>query len=86
LHLYGKADFKMKPKKFALVIIVISFMLLGSSFLTGCVSVPIPPAGDKVGELGHIKISLKFQYISATQPDIDWFNPLIPQPKLYKDK
>ena len=49
-------------------------------------SVPIPPAGDKVGELGYIKISLKFQYLPATQPDIDWFNPLIPQPKLYKDK
>jgi hypothetical protein len=76
----------MKPKKIALVIIVMSFMLFGAAFLTGCVSVPIPPTGDKAGDLGYIKISLKFQYLPKTQPDINWFNPIIPQPKLYKDK
>lgn len=54
--------------------------------IAGCVSVPIPPTGDHMGEYGSIKISLKFQYIPAVQPNLDWFNPVIPQPKLYKDK
>jgi len=76
----------MKPKQIAVAMIVASFMLLGLVFLTGCVSVPIPPTGNKIGELGYIKISLKFQYLPAVQPDINWFNPILPQPKLYKDK
>ena len=54
--------------------------------IAGCVSVPIPPTGDHMGEYGNIKISLKFQYIPAVQPNLDWFNPVVPQPKLYKDK
>ena len=54
--------------------------------IAGCVSVPIPPTGDHIGEYGSIKISLKFQYIPAVQPNLDWFNPVVPQPKLYKDK
>ena len=54
--------------------------------IAGCVSVPIPPTGDHMGEYGSIKISLKFQYIPAVQPNLDWFNPVVPQPKLYKDK
>jgi len=54
--------------------------------IAGCVSVPIPPTGDRMGEYGNIKISLKFQYIPAVQPNLDWFNPVVPQPKLYKDK
>ena len=58
-------------------------VLLG---IAGCVSVPIPPTGDHIGEYGNIKISLKFQYIPAVQPNLDWFNPVVPQPKLYKDK
>ena len=63
-------------------------LLLLSTLLViaGCVSVPIPPAGDHVGELGYVKISLKFQYLPAVQPNLDWFNPVVPQPKLYKDK
>jgi hypothetical protein len=54
--------------------------------VSGCVSVPIPPAGDHVGELGYVKISLKFQYLPTEPPNLDWFNPIVPQPKLYKDK
>lgn len=76
----------MKPQKIALGMILLAFACLAMAFLTGCVSVPIPPTGDKAGDLGYIKISLKFQYLPKTQPDINWFNPIIPQPKLYKDK
>ena len=52
--------------------------------MIGCVSIPIPPAGKNIGELGKIKISLQVKYI-PTQ-NIDWFDPIIPQPKLYNDK
>lgn len=62
---------------------LLSFLLLVAG---GCVSVPIPPTGDHVGELGYVKVSLKFQYLPSEQPNLDWFNPIIPQPKLYKDK
>ena len=61
-------------------------LLLYILVVAGCVSVPIPPAGDRVGELGYVKVSLKFQYLPAEQPNFDWFNPIVPQPKLYKDK
>ena len=63
-----------------------NLLLILVLLVTGCVSVPIPPAGDHVGELGNVKISLKFQYFPAEPPNLDWFNPIVPQPKLYKDK
>jgi len=61
-------------------------LLLACFLPFGCVSVPIPPTGDRIGEYGNVKISLKFQYIPAEPVNMDWFNPVIPQPKLYKDK
>jgi starvation-inducible outer membrane lipoprotein len=53
--------------------------------LTSCVSVPIPPVGDKIGEYGKVQISVNVKYLPP-ENQIDWFNPIIPQPKLYKDK
>jgi len=53
--------------------------------IVGCISVPIPPVGDKIGDYGKIQISLAVKYIQP-EKEIDWFNPIIPQPKLYKDK
>ena len=53
--------------------------------LTSCVSVPIPPIGDKIGEYGKVQISVNVKYLPP-EKQIDWFNPIIPQPKLYKDK
>ena len=53
--------------------------------IAGCVSIPIPPTGKNVGDLGKIQISLQVKYFPVEQK-IDWFNPIIPQPKLYKDK
>ena len=58
------------------------FLIVGA----GCVSVPIPPTGDNMGKYGNVKISLKFQYLPAEPVNMEWFNPIIPQPKLYKDK
>jgi hypothetical protein len=63
------------------ILLLILLLLIG-----GCVSVPIPPSGDNAGKYGHIKLSVKIQYLPATEPEIDWFNPIIPQPKLLKDK
>ena len=53
--------------------------------LSGCISVPIPPTGDHMGGYGRIEVGLKFKYFP---PDtrLDWFNPVVPQPKLYKEK
>jgi hypothetical protein len=53
--------------------------------LTSCVSVPIPPVGDNMGQYGKVQISVNVKYLPPEQ-QIDWFNPIIPQPKLYKDK
>jgi hypothetical protein len=36
LHLHGKTDIKMKPKKIVVAMIVTSFIMLGMAFLTGC--------------------------------------------------
>jgi hypothetical protein len=47
--------------------------------------VPIPPVGDKIGEYGKVQISVNVKYLPP-EKQIDWFNPIIPQPKLYKDK
>jgi len=52
--------------------------------LTSCISIPIPPSGDKMGDYGRVEIVIKIRYIPNYQ--LDWFNPIIPQPKLYKDK
>ena len=62
--------------------IILTFIV--SALLTSCVSIPIPPSGDKMGDYGRVQISLKIRYIP--NDPIDWFNPIIPEPKLYKDK
>jgi len=62
-----------------------TLMLLVCLALTSCVSVPIPPVGDKMGQYGKVQISVNVKYLPP-EKQIDWFNPIIPQPKLYKDK
>jgi hypothetical protein len=46
---------------------------LAAVLLSGCVTVPIPPFGDRIGELGDLKISLSVQYLprfsSEQKPD-----------------
>jgi hypothetical protein len=53
-------------------------------FSTGCISIPIPPTGDRMGDFGRIQLSVSIKYFP--QQKLDWFNPIIPQPKLYKEK
>ncbi len=63
-------------------------------FLSGCVTVPIPPIGDRVGELGNLKLSLKVAYEPKSSPErppsdsmqFAWEQFGLTKPKLLKDK
>lgn len=60
----------------------------------GCVSVPVPPFGDRVGELGTLKLSVKAEYLPKSSPEREpddsmhyaWKQFGLAQPKLLKDK
>ena len=57
----------MKPRRIAAAMIVFAFLAL--AFLTSCVSVPVPPFGDRQGELGNLQVSLSVKYIPLTNPE-----------------
>lgn len=73
----------MKP------LLLIPLLLIG-----GCVSVPIPPFGDRVGDLGTLKLSVKVDYLPKSSPEREpddsvhyaWKQFGLAQPKLLKDK
>lgn len=62
--------------------------------LSSCVTVPIPPFGDRVGDMGSVKFSLKVEYLpklsperTVTSPELyAWEKFLQSKPKLLKDK
>ena len=45
---------------------VVAFACLAMAFLTSCVSVPIPPFGDRVGDLGKLDVKLDVRYVPAS--------------------
>ena len=51
--------------------------LLPLLLLTGCVSVPLPPSGEKMGRLGRVEVGIRY----FPPVNIDWFNPQIPSLK-----
>jgi len=63
-------------------------------FLSGCVTVPVPPFGDRVGEMGNLKLSVKVAYEPKSSPErppsdsmqYAWKQFGSTQPKLLKDK
>ena len=57
----------MKPRRIAAAMIVFAFLAL--AFLTSCVSVPVPPFGERVGEMGSLQFSLGVKYLPATEPE-----------------
>ena len=57
----------MKPRRIAAGLIVVAFVAL--AFLTSCVNVPIPPFGDRIGELGNLQLALSAKYIPNTPPE-----------------
>jgi len=60
----------MNEKFIALLILVATFVAI-AVFLSGCVSVPIPPVGKDAGQLG--KIELKLIYTPNVSGTIDYF-------------
>ena len=59
----------MRPRRIALLMVLLSFVFLGMAFLTSCVNVPIPPFGDRIGELGNLQLALSAKYIPHTPPE-----------------
>ena len=49
----------MNPKFIALAILI-AFAIAIATFLTGCVSFPIPPVGDDAGKLGRLELKLVY--------------------------
>ena len=53
----------MNPKQVAAVLMILGWLFLALAFLTSCVSVPMPPFGDRIGEAGtlHLRTSIRFE-------------------------
>lgn len=45
-------------------------LLIPVLLIAGCVSVPIPPFGDHLGEMGTLKVSLKVDYLPKQNQQI----------------
>ena len=82
----------MNARRIALLLILLSFAFLGMAFLTSCVNVPIPPFGNRIGELGNLQLSLGVKYIPNTPPESPADNGIafawqkFGEAKLLKDK
>ncbi len=82
----------MNARRIALALILLSFVFLGMAFLTSCVSVPIPPFGQHIGELGNLQLALSAKYIPNTPPETPGDNGMafawskFGEAKLLKDK
>ena len=59
----------MRPRRIALLLVLLSFVFLGMAFLTSCVNVPIPPFGQHIGELGNLQLALSAKYIPNVPPE-----------------
>jgi hypothetical protein len=59
----------MRPRRIALMLVLLSFAFLGMAFLTSCVNVPIPPFGERIGELGNLQLALSAKYIPNVPPE-----------------
>jgi hypothetical protein len=60
----------MTPGRIAAGMIMLGWIFLALAFLTSCVSVPIPPFGDRVGEMGNLQLSVSVKYLPAQNPDL----------------
>jgi hypothetical protein len=82
----------MNARRIALALILLSFVFLGMAFLTSCVNVPIPPFGDRIGELGNLQLALSAKYIPNAPPETTGNNGMAfawskyGEAKLLKDK
>jgi hypothetical protein len=82
----------MTPRRIAAGLIIVAFACLALAFLTSCVSVPVPPFGDRRGELGNLQVSVSVKYMPLTNPDLPGDQNLNPawskfgEAKYLKDK
>jgi hypothetical protein len=60
----------MTPGRIAAGMIMLGWIFLALAFLTSCVSVPIPPFGDRRGELGNLQVAVSVKYLPVTNPDL----------------
>jgi hypothetical protein len=50
----------VKPKTAASLLICVVLAIIITLFLTSCVSIPVPPAGENSGKLGRLELKLVF--------------------------
>ncbi len=60
----------MNPKQVAATLMIIGWLCLAMAFLSSCVSIPVPPFGDRQGELGNLQVSVSVKYMPVTNPDL----------------
>lgn len=60
----------MTPGRIAAAMVMLGWIFLALAFLTSCVSIPVPPFGDRVGEMGNLQLSVSVKYMPLTNPDL----------------
>ncbi len=60
----------MSARRIAAGMILFAFACLALAFLSSCVSVPVPPFGDRRGELGNLQVAVSVKYLPVTNPDL----------------
>lgn len=61
---------------------------------SSCITIPIPPFGEHIGQLGSVKVNVSYSYIPNSPPEQEptdsmkyaWDQFKITKPKLLKDK
>jgi len=60
----------MTPGRIAAAMVMLGWIFLALAFLTSCVSIPVPPFGDRVGEMGNLQLSVSVKYMPVQNPDL----------------
>jgi hypothetical protein len=81
----------MTPKQVAAVLMILGWLCLALAFLTSCVAVPVPPFGDRVGEMGTLHIRTQISYEPrnpepAGDPSLEFAWKKFGEAKLLRDK
>jgi hypothetical protein len=68
-----------------------ALLLIPLLLIAGCVSVPIPPFGENVGNMGDLKISIAVKYVpkfaqTTSSPELDWAWNELNKSRTIKDK
>jgi hypothetical protein len=66
----------MTPARITAGLLLIAFACLAMALLTSCASIPVPPFGERRGELGNLQVGVTVKYIPAQNPDLPGDNNL----------